>query len=88
MVEFLNTQFVRVAKQAGVIGHRRAVDSTGIADSVLTQDTVSLIRSAPRRCLEQLARVRPERAEGASSALARDDYEPPASRTGPRVIRC
>ena len=75
MVEFLNTQFLRVAKQAGVIGHRRAVDSTGIADSVLTQDTVSLIRSALRRCLEQLARVRPERAEDASSALARDDYD-------------
>jgi transposase len=77
MVEFLNTQFLRVAKQAGVIGHRRAVDSTGIADSVLTQDTVSLIRSALRRCLEQLSRVHPERAEGASSALARDDYEAP-----------
>src|SRR5215212_5860039 len=68
MVEFLNAQFLRVAKRAGVIGHRRAVDSTGIDDSVLTQDTVSLIRSALRRCLEQLARVRPERAEDASSA--------------------
>lgn len=44
MVEFLNDTFLRVAKQAGVIGHRRAVDSTGIADSALTQDTVSLIR--------------------------------------------
>jgi hypothetical protein len=38
---------------------RRAVDSTGIADSVLTQDTVSLIRSALRRCLERLAGVDP-----------------------------
>jgi transposase len=75
MVEFLNSQFLRVAKQAGVIGHRRAVDSTGIADSVLTQDTVSLIRSALRSCLEQLARVAAGRAEEVRSGLARDDYE-------------
>ncbi len=77
MVEFLNAQFLRVARSAGVIGHRRAVDSTGIADSVLTQDTVSLIRSALRSCLEHLATVRPERAEQARSALARDDYDGP-----------
>ncbi|MFP5317587.1 MAG: transposase [Acidimicrobiia bacterium] len=74
MVEFLNAQFLRVAKQAGVIGHRRAVDSTGIADSVLTQDTVSLIRSALRRCLERLGVVAPERAAEVRSRLARDDY--------------
>ncbi len=77
MVEFLDTQFLRVAKRAGVIGHRRAVDSTGIADSVLTQDTVTLIRSALRRCLERLAAASPERAEEARSALARDDYDTP-----------
>jgi transposase len=75
MVEFLNAQFLRVAKQAGVIGHRRAVDSTGIADSVLTQDTVSLIRAALRRCLEQLARVGAQRAEEVRGRLARDDYD-------------
>lgn len=77
MVGFLNAQFLRVAKRAGVIGHRRAVDSTGIADSVLTQDTVSLIRSALRGCLEQLGAVCPERAEDARSRLARDDYDEP-----------
>ncbi len=77
MVEFLNAQFLRVAKRAGVIGHRRAVDSTGIADSVLTQDTVSLIRSSLRRCLERLGAVCPERAEEARSVLARDDYDAP-----------
>ena len=75
MVEYLNAQFLRVAKRAGVIGHRRAVDSTGIADSVLTQDTVSLIRSAVRRCLERLVAVAPQRAVEARSALARDDYD-------------
>jgi transposase len=75
MVEFLNAQFLRVAKTAGVIGHRRAVDSTGIADSVLTQDTVSLIRSAVRRCLERLAVVSPATAEEVQARLARDDYD-------------
>src|SRR5713101_1136577 len=44
MVSWLHDKFLVVAKRAGVIGHRRAVDSTGIADSVLTQDTVTLIR--------------------------------------------
>jgi transposase len=75
MVELLNAQFLRVAKRAGVIGHRRAVDSTGIPDSVLTQDTVSLIRSALWRCLQRLAAVRPERAGEAQAGLARDDYD-------------
>jgi transposase len=75
MVEFLNAQFLGVAKRAGVIGHRRAVDSTGIADSVLTQDTVSLIRSALRRCFERLVTVHPRRADQAGAALARDDYD-------------
>lgn len=75
MVEFLNAQFLRVAKRAGVIGHRRAVDSTGIDDSVLTQDTVSLIRSAIRRCLDRLAAVSAERGEAARSRLRRDHYD-------------
>lgn len=75
MVEFLNAQFLRVAKQAGVIGHRRAVDSTGISDPVLTQDTVSLIRSALRSCLERLASASAERASEVCGRLARDDYD-------------
>src|ERR1700730_16174974 len=48
---WLHERLIAVAKRAGVIGHRRVVDSTGIADSVMTMDTVSLIRSAIRRCL-------------------------------------
>ncbi|HEX2041653.1 MAG TPA: hypothetical protein VHF24_03360, partial [Acidimicrobiales bacterium] len=60
-----------------VIGHRRAVDSTGLADSVLTQDTVSLIRSALRRCLERLEAVYPNRA-GRCGQLS------PATTTTPR----
>lgn len=77
MVEFLNAKFLDVAKAAGVIGHRRAVDSTGISDSVLTQDTVSLIRSALRACMGRLAQVSSEKATEVSSRLARDDYEAP-----------
>lgn len=75
MVEFLHRQFLGVAKAAGVIGHRRAVDSTGMADSVLTQDTVSLIRSALRSVLERLAALDASRADSARSALCRDDYD-------------
>jgi transposase len=75
MEAFLHERLLLVAKRAGVIGHRRAVDSTGIADSVLTQDTVTLIRQALRRCLERLAAVDAERARSATAALMRDDYE-------------
>lgn len=75
MVEFLHQRFLGVAKAAGVIGHRRAVDSSGIADSVLTQDTVSLIRSALRSVLERLSVVDAQRAHLARQALVRDDYD-------------
>ena len=60
---------------AGVVGHRRVVDSTGIADSVVTQDTVSLIRSAIRRCLSLLEPISPEKAQACRASLARDDYD-------------
>jgi transposase len=78
MVEFLHTKFLGVAKTAGVIGHRRAVDSTGIADSVLTQDTVSLIRSAVRACLDRVGAVDAHRAGRLRQCLGRDDYERPS----------
>ena len=55
MAGLLKDRMLLVAKRAGAIGHRRVVDSTGIADSVVTQDTVTLIRSAARMCLERLA---------------------------------
>lgn len=74
MVEFLHQKFLSVAKAAGVIGHRRAVDSTGIADSVLTQDTVSLIRSALRSCLERFHALDAGAGERARRALVREDY--------------
>jgi transposase len=75
MEAWLHEQMLRVAKQAGVIGHRRVVDSTGISDCVLTQDTVSLVRSAVRRCLGRLAELDPARAAACAGALARGDYD-------------
>ncbi len=75
MEAWLHEQMLRVAKQAGVIGHRRVVDSTGISDCVLTQDTVSLVRSAVRRCLGRLGELDPARAAACAGALARQDYD-------------
>ncbi len=72
---WLHQRLVGVAKSAGVVGHRRVVDSTGIADSVVTQDTVSLIRSAIRRCLSLLEPISPEKAQACRASLARDDYD-------------
>jgi hypothetical protein len=40
-----------VAKQAGVVGRRRVLDSTPLYDAVTTQDTVTMIRSAIRGLL-------------------------------------
>jgi Transposase DDE domain/Transposase domain (DUF772) len=74
MESWLHQRLVGVAKQAGVIGHRRVVDSTGIADSVVTQDTVSLIRSAIRRCLGLLEEIAPDKARECRVSLARGDY--------------
>ena len=75
MEGWLHERLVGVAKSAGVIGHRRVVDSTGIADSVVTQDTVSLIRSAIRRCLILLDELDPQKARACRESLVRDDYD-------------
>ena len=70
----LHERMLVVAKRAGAIGHRRVVDSTGISDSVVTQDTVTLIRSAARRCLDRLEQVDGDVAAELRSGLARQDY--------------
>jgi transposase len=75
MEGFLHAKLLQVAAQAGVVGTRRAVDSTGIRDSVVTQDTVTLIRQALRRCLRRLGNVAPDRATVLGGRLHRDDYE-------------
>lgn len=75
MAGFFNDKLLGVAKRAGVIGHRRVVDSSGIADCVVTMDTITLIRSAIRHCLERF-RTLDRRAAGAvASSLARADYD-------------
>ncbi len=42
---------LEVAKQAGMVGRRRVLDSTPLYDAVATQDTVTMIRSAIRGLL-------------------------------------
>lgn len=74
MEGFLQERMLTVAKRAGVIGHRRVADSTGIADSVITQDTITLIRSAARRCLDRYDVIDETAAAGLRERLARSDY--------------
>jgi transposase len=74
MEGFLNERVLTTAKRAGVIGHRRVVDSTGVADSVLTQDTITLIRTAVRRCLKVLKTVDAGAHGELAGLLSRDDY--------------
>lgn len=75
MAGFLKDRMLLVAKRAGAIGHRRVVDSTGIADSVVTQDSVTLIRSAARMCLERLAVIDAVAARSLTGRLRRQDYD-------------
>jgi len=42
---------LEVAKQAGLVGRKRVLDSTALYDAVATQDTVTMIRSAIRELL-------------------------------------
>ena len=75
MESFLGDRVKLAAKRAGVIGHRRTVDSTGVEDCVLTQDTITLIRSQIRRCLGVLAGIDAEAAAELAGLLSRDDYD-------------
>lgn len=42
---------------------------------MLTQDTVSLVRSATRRCLARLGELDPAKARACAELLARHDYD-------------
>jgi len=75
MESWLHERLLQLARSAGLLGHRRVVDSTGIADCVLTQDTVSLLRSATRRCLARLGELDPPKAAACAELLARADYD-------------
>jgi hypothetical protein len=79
-----------VARQAGLVGRRRVLDSTPIYDAVATMDTVTLIRSAIRGLL-QACDGDGELAAALRAVLARDDdyagagkpacdYDDPAAR--------
>ena len=75
MESFLGDRVKIAAKRAGVIGHRRTMDSTGVADCVLTQDTITLIRCGVRRCLAVLAAVDADAAAELAGLLSRGDYD-------------
>src|SRR5487761_1369520 len=75
MAGFFNAKLLQLAKRAGVIGHRRVDDSTGMSDCVATMDTITLITSASRRCLELLDALDGQLALSLRSSLLRSDYE-------------
>ena len=75
MTGFFNTQLLALARRAGVIGHRRVVDSTGIADCVVTMDTITLIRSATRQVLDRFARLDKKTTKALRASLRRSDYD-------------
>jgi hypothetical protein len=76
------------AKEAGLVGRRRVLDSTSLYDAVTTMDTVTLIRSAIRRLLQAAAPVLEAELRGvlragddyASSAKPQIDWDDPAAR--------
>lgn len=63
---------LEAAKAAGVVGNRRALDSTPLYDAVTTMDTVTLIRSAIRGLLK--ASGQELRAELEAVLASGDDY--------------
>jgi IS5 family transposase len=76
------------AKEAGLVGRKRVLDSTPLYDAVATMDTVTLIRSAIRGVLkvaepELAAQVRDAMKSGddyATSAKPQIDWDDPAAR--------
>jgi hypothetical protein len=66
---------LEVAKEAGLVGRKRVLDSTALYDAVATQDTVTLVRSSIR----SLLRVAEEELERELRAQLRrdDDYRAP-----------
>lgn len=60
---------LEAAKEAGLVGRRRVLDSTALYDAVTTMDTVSLLRSGIRGLLA----AADEREAGLRALLRRDD---------------
>jgi len=61
---------VEAAREAGLVGRRRVLDSTPLYDAVATMDTVTLVRSAIRGLLRACDR---ELAGELRAVLRRDD---------------
>lgn len=61
---------LEVAREAGLVGRRRVLDSTPLYDAVTTQDTVTMIRQAIRQLLRKAA---PGLATELRAVLKRDD---------------
>jgi hypothetical protein len=59
-----------MAKEAGLVGRRRVLDSTALYDAVATQDTVTMVRSAIRALLSLADKAL---ASQVRTALKRDD---------------
>lgn len=75
------------AKEAGVVGRKRALDSTPLYDAVATMDTVTLIRSAIRALLKVAPSLEPELRgvmrsgdDYATAAKPQIDWDDPAAR--------
>ena len=79
---------LRAAKEAGLIGSKRALDSTPLYDAVATMDTITLIRSAIRGLMKvaereleiQLRAVLVSGDDYATSAKPTIDWDDPAAR--------
>src|SRR4249919_1798928 len=70
---------LETAKQAGMVGRRRVLDSTALYDAVATMDTVTLVRSGIRGVLRA---ADPELGAELRGLLARDDdYRQPGKPT-------
>jgi len=77
------------ARQAGVVGTKRALDSTPLYDAVATQDTVTMIRSAIRQLLAaagtdletELRKVLVRDDEYGSAGKPVCDWDDPTART-------
>ncbi len=73
------TVSVEAAREAGLVGAKRVLDSTPLYDAVATMDTITLIRSAIRGLLKVAGPKEPELRELLSSG---DDY---ASTAKPQI---
>ena len=73
-----------MAKEAGLVGRKRVLDSTALYDAVATQDTVTIIRAAIRALLNVTDTTPAAELRG---VLKRDDTLRDSRKTGMRLGR-